>query len=40
MTLDSSRIDMSLRFLVVPFLVSGLPNLSLAAIATSKRLVE
>src|SRR5947209_633119 len=39
-TLDRSRINVALRLLVIPLLVSGLPNLSLAARATSERLVE
>lgn len=40
MTLNRSGINVSLGLLVIPLLVSGLPNLSLAALATSKRLVE
>src|ERR1043165_1649325 len=39
-TLNCSGIDVSLRLFVIPLLVSGLPNLSLAALATSKWLVE
>jgi hypothetical protein len=40
MTLNSSRINISLRFLTIPLLVSSLPNLSLTALAARKWLVE
>src|SRR4029077_5017192 len=40
MALNRSGIDMSLRFFIKPLLVSGLPNLSLPALAASKWLVE
>jgi hypothetical protein len=40
MTLNGSGINVSLRLLVIPLLVSGLPNLSLAALAASERLIQ
>src|ERR1043165_6114506 len=40
MALNRSGIHMPLRLLIIPFLVFGLPNLSLAALAASKWLVE
>ena len=38
--LNRSRINVSLRFFIIPLLVFGFPYLSLAALAASKRLVE
>jgi len=40
MTLNRSGINVSLGLLVIPLLVSGLPNLSLAALAASERLIQ
>jgi hypothetical protein len=40
MALNRSPTYMSFRFFIIPLLISGLPNLSLAALPTSKRLVE
>src|SRR5690349_2055420 len=40
MALNRSRITVSLRLFIIPLLVSGFPDLSLATLATSKWLVE
>ena len=40
MTFDRSRIDVAFRFLVIPLLVTGLPDLPLPASAARERPVE